>query len=155
MDQALSGTQALRARAPTVSGTPLGEPITNQASALLKAEDPLTWHLRYWLNLGTIGNVIGAEAILMQVIINEELHKIADRAFQTQIQNAWYQFVLYNRGEFIRHWRQRTLESDEAKAYIRDLARLVGNKRLKMRSTLRDLGSRMNIDIRDGDMREI
>lgn len=142
-----------RSHAPRGPQTPLGEPITNQASAMLLAEDPLTWHLRYLLNLGAIGNILGEDVIVMHVMIDAVIRRIADPAFRTQIRGAWYNFHVYNREEYMRHWRQRTLEDEEAKACLRDLARMLVNRRQKKRDCVRFLGKVMSNDLRDGNVR--
>lgn len=73
-------------RSPTVPRTPLGERITSARSASLQAQDPLTWHLcYYWLNLCTIGILLGKHAHIMAAVVKEQHERIADRALKDQI----------------------------------------------------------------------
>lgn len=137
MDQASNETQALPDPLPTtrVSQTPLGEPI-DQASALLLADDPLAWNLQYWLDIAIVAIIRGEDMMLTRVRTEMERDKIPDPALRTKFEDAWSQIQLDNRENCFRKWTQMTLESPEAKPYLRDIDRMLTDKSRKLRDYL-------------------
>lgn len=128
---------------PPVSQTPLGAPI-NQASAMLLAKDPLAWNLQYWLDLGLIGNLRGEDIMLMGLRIEIEYSKTLDPALRIQFQNAWIKYQIRNRAERVRYWSQMTLDSEDAKPYLRDLNTMLVDKGRKTRDYLRSAETAMS-----------
>lgn len=137
MNQTSNGTQALSDSLPEppVSQTPLGEPM-DQASALLLADDPLAWNLQYWLDIGIIAIIRGEDMLLTRVRTEIERGKIPDPALRTQIDDAWGQFQKDNRENCFWKWTQMTLQSPEAKPYLRDIDRMLTDKGRKVRCYL-------------------
>lgn len=123
--------------------TPLGEPM-NQASASVQAEDPLGWHLLYWLSIEVVARIRGEDPLLMAARIEFEHDNIADPAFKTQLREAWTRFREVNIEQCERYWRQRTLDDVEGKKYLRDLDRMLLDKQPKMRCHLRHMWATMN-----------
>lgn len=120
---------------PSGSQTPLGEPI-NQISAKLLAEDPVAWHLDYWLNIGEVGTLYGKDSILMRLRVDIEITNTPNRQLKSAICNRWNHYYTANKAETKQYWEQETLESQRAKAYIRDIHRMEARKQLKMKNYL-------------------
>lgn len=127
MYQAAHGTFA-----PPAPHTPLGEPITSAAAAQFHGSDRLTWHLSYWLNIEVIGRSLGEDPVLMAARIDREGRLMADAAFRTTLQNAWYAFQDAHRAHYMQHWARSSLADAHSKAYPCDLARMLTRKRRKM-----------------------
>lgn len=117
------------------SRTPLGEPM-DQASILLRAEHPLEWHLRYWLNLNVVGTIRGEDILLLCLRVRMEHDKIPDAAFKAQLQAEWRAFQNENKESYLRLWMQRTVRGEEAQPYHRDLDTMLQDKGRKMRDYL-------------------
>lgn len=130
--------------------TPLGEPI-DQVSAANLAKDPLLWHLTYWLDLCTVGNLRGEDEILLALRMEMEVDKMLDMELQSAIYDAWFRFFMDNSEESARNWIQRTLESDEAKPYLRDIDRMLVDKARKTRQHLGHLERHMLTSLQEGD----
>lgn len=118
--------------APTVDLTPLGGPV-NGATALLRDQDSLKWHLNYWLDLYTIAIISGQDMILMAARIDKEHEEITDLGFRAELKDNWYNFLLTYSGQVLLHWNQTSLNSEEAKMFLSDIDRLLENKGKKMR----------------------
>lgn len=157
MDQAVTRAQAAIETLglsdppdPSDSQTPLGEPL-DQVSAAALAKDPLAWHLRYWLDLCTVGNLRGEDEILLALRMEIEVNKILDMELHSAFYDAWFQYVMDNSEESARNWIQRTLESDEAKRYLRDIDRMLEDKARKTRHYLGHLERLMLTSLQEGD----
>lgn len=109
----------------------------DEASILLRAEDPLAWHLRYWLDLCMVGTIRGGDILLLSLRIRMEHDKIADAAFKTRLQGAWRGFQSDNKESCLRLWMRRTVLSQEAQPYLRDLDTMLQDKGRKTRDYLR------------------
>lgn len=153
--QAPNETQASNeTQAPAVALTPLGEPITSQSASLL-AEDPVKWHLSYWLHIYTIGVMrdgIHVDVTLMRARMNIELEEIANAAIRTQVFDAWDDFRKANQNGFLYYWTARTLEHPAAKRYQSDLDRMLINKEQKMQDYLGRMNTGMNNCVRIGNL---
>lgn len=90
----------------------------------------------------------------MNARIDMEHHNIRDRELRAQIRNAWTAFYLANGDQYRRYWEERTLEDDEGQAYLRDIARMLIDKKNKMRDSLRGHGMLMNKLLQEGDVEE-
>lgn len=112
--------------------TPLGEPIVDECSASRKAEDPIEWHLKYWLNLSVIGIKSGEDERLMGARIDWEHVNIADEAFKKALRFRWFDFQTENEDRYILKW-EHVLEGANLDAYNRDLTRMLVNKEQKVR----------------------
>lgn len=128
--------------------TPLGGPM-NQLSAFLRAQNPLDWLRQYWLNIGIVGMLRGEDPDLLVLRIEIEHTKIADPEFRAEFRNSWRQYRLDNRYEITRQWLERTLESEEALPYHRDIDRMLVNKGPKTRNYLRQMERLMITSLRD------
>lgn len=129
--------------------TPLGEPM-DQASASERARDPLTWHLRYWLNLDIIAALRDEDVVLTGIRIDMEHEKIADPMFQIQLRTAWRQFQIDHLRASMLRWIQKTLDDQEAQKYVRDLDRMLVDKGLKMQARIRRMEHDMDESARTG-----
>lgn len=118
--------------------TPLGEPMSPE-SILCLAEDPLRWHLQYWLSLGVVGILRGEDPMLTIIRIEIEQKKIPDRAIKTQLIHNWTQHWIMHRHSCQQYFEKVTLDSEEAKWYLRDLGRMLVKKWWKMHVCIRDL----------------
>lgn len=134
MEQVPNGTQASNG-AKSLTQTPLGSPMNN-VSALLLAENPLAWHLQYWLNLGSVAVVRGEDAMLMALRIKMEHTKITDPALKNQLKHAWSQFQRDNQVECVRQWTLMTGDGNDAQPYLCDLDRMLVGKRREARDYL-------------------
>lgn len=132
--------------------TPLGELFIDLDSFWHHEEDPLAWHLDYWLNIGVIGMVLGEDPLLMNARIDMEHHKIRDRELRDQISNAWTAYTLANGYQYRTYWEGQTLEDDVGQAYLRDIARMLEDRKNKMRDSLRGHGTFMNKLLQMGDV---
>ena len=119
----------------------------NQSLALL-ADDPLTWHLRYWLSLAVIGLLRGEDAVLMNFRIEMEHFKIRDLELRDALIIDWRTYRVANYAACQEHWGQQTLESEEAMPYLRDIDRMLVDKGRKARDHLRRLESAMGSFLR-------
>lgn len=137
MDQVPNGTQASNGARP-LPQTPLGGPI-NEVSALVLAENPLAWHLPYWLSLGSVAVVRGEDAMLTALRIKMEHSKITDSALKSQLKHTWNQFQRNNQAECIRQWTQMTVNCKESQPYLCDLDRMLVDRRRDARDYLHRL----------------
>lgn len=112
--QAPNGVQAPQ-RKTCHARTPLGEPMDPRSASSL-AEDPLRWHLRYWLDLSVVAQLRGEDSMLIGFSIELEQYKTRDQALRTRLVNA--------------------LDSPRAKPYLRDLDRMLVDKKTKTRRYL-------------------
>lgn len=126
-------------QAATVPFTPLGERITSQASASRRAEDPIKWHLDYWLHIYTIGLMragIDADVTLMRARINIELEKYPTVTMRTLVFAAWDDFRKANQDGYLYYWTTKTIEHPTAKPFQSDLDRMLMDKEQKMHDYL-------------------
>lgn len=121
----------------------------NHFSAFLRARNPLDWYRRYWLNIGVVGMLRGEDQDLLVLRIEIEHTKIPDPEFRTELRNSWRQYRLDNRDEIKRQWMERTLESEEALPYHRDIDRMLVNKGPKTRNYLRQMERLLIASLRD------
>lgn len=140
-------------QAPDVT-TPLGEPM-NEASALEQTEDPISWHLRYWLSLAVIATIRGEDIILTGIRIDMEIEKLANTEIKTRVRNARRPFQKNNLEGYTWYWTQRTLDDDHAQKYMRDLDRMLVDKGRKMREYIRDLEMQMDEYARERNFRRV
>ncbi|MCJ1466243.1 hypothetical protein MMC07_004862 [Pseudocyphellaria aurata] len=132
--------------------SPLGEPL-NDSSAENRDLCPDIWHLVYWLSLGTIGVMYGEDPYLMFLLIDMELQKTPDVPLKLILSRKWHLFIRNFGGEIQRHWTEKTLESAEAKAFLRDIDRILVDKARKARAYL-PRGERVMMQaLRNGDRR--
>lgn len=115
--------------------TPFGEPIVDEDSASQKAEDPVKWHLKYWLNLFVVGINRGEDDGLMNARIDWEHVNIANEAFKKDLRFSWFDFQTENEDRYILEW-EHIIGGEKLHAYIRDLNRMLVNKGQKMRDYL-------------------
>lgn len=132
--QAPNGVQAPQ-RKTCHARTPLGEPMDPRSASSL-AEDPLRWHLRYWLDLSVVAQLRGEDSMLIGFSIELEQYKTRDQALRTRLVNAWKMHQLVNHASCSRHWNRLTLDSPRAKPYLRDLDRMLVDKETKTRRYL-------------------
>lgn len=93
----------------------------------------------------------GEDTTLMALLIEIELQRIPDVRLNIQLSHQWNQFKINYREEFQQFWAQQTLECAEAKAYLRDIDRILMDKVRKAREYL-PRGERMMIHaMRNGD----
>lgn len=116
------------------SQSPLGAPLS-QGSASFLAQDPIAWHLQYWLSIGTVGIIRGEDPLLMLVRINIEFLKL-DPDLSFALHPIWNLYWKANSEECKRRWAQISPESEEAKFYLDDISRMLVNKGLKTRKYL-------------------
>lgn len=116
----------------------------SEASASLRAEDPHGWHLKYWLDIYTVGlirledtaGIIRDEdtLLLKARIDREHENSTADESIKTRLRDEWGQFLIANQDDYLRQWEQiKTLKNEEWEAYFRDLDRMLADKGPKMR----------------------
>lgn len=120
--------------------TPLGEPM-NQTSVLSLAEDPVRWHLQYWLVLSVVGMIRGEDPILLGFRIEIEQYKIHDQGLKNQVVRAWKPYQLVNHENCYRQWGRLALENEEVKPFLRDIDRMLVDKGPKTREFLQQLHS--------------
>lgn len=133
--------------------TPLGEPISHTPSAQLLASDPLTWHLHYWLSIGVLGMLRGENPLLMAFRTDiEHYNKIKDVEFRIRLVEAWRTYRQVHLPYFRQQWERLTLESEEAKPYLRDIDRMLVNKGAKAREYLCRIENMMISILRDGQI---
>ncbi|MCJ1463131.1 hypothetical protein MMC07_001736 [Pseudocyphellaria aurata] len=123
------------------------EQSINRAAAWLSTDDPLTRALQYWLDIHTIGVLIGEDFLLMSYRIDIELNKY-DRAFLARFSEAWDQYRKDNRAARTRYWTRMTQHSEEALPYLRDLTTMLTNKGRKAREHLRHMQAAMIDELR-------
>lgn len=121
----------------------------NHISEWVRAEDPLGWHLHFWLNIGVVGILCGNNSTLMSLRIDIEILNIPDRELKFAIHDAWSQYRRVNREVCERHWARMTLESEEAQPYIRDIHRMLEGKAWKTKRYLRGMEETMTTMVRD------
>lgn len=141
MDQTPSGSQA-----PTelpvlphridisATRTPLGGPMTRYSASRL-AQDPLTWHMQYWLALGTVGMLRGEDEALMGFRIEMEHDKMYTEQ-KARFRALWNQYRRLHVEACQQHWEEMTVDSEEAKWYIRDIDAMLVDKVQKARQYL-------------------
>lgn len=148
------------------SRTPLGEPM-DQISASLLAEDPIAWHLRYWSSLFLVGAFSGVvRSNFMAIMIQMEIIKIPDREIATELRRVWIERQSTNEGEderlielpetlsriaFSSHEKD-ALKSEEVKRLLRDVDRILLDKRQKTRACLHQLESLLDSTLEAGDL---
>lgn len=132
--------------------TPLGEPISHTPSAHLLASEPLKWHLHYWLSIDVLGMLRGENPLLMAFRTDIEHYKIKDVEFRIRLVEAWRTYRQVHRPYFRLQWERLTLESEEAKPYLRDIDRMLVNKGAKAREYLRRIENMMISILRDGQI---
>ena len=141
--------------------TPLGEPIS-QASAMSLAEDPLSWHLRYWLGLLSVATLHSQDVMLTAARIDHEIEQIQnlDLEIKIEIKKAWHYQLMkiadeVKRQEHLKHvrspdfWDPPTLDS-RSKSLLRDLDRMLEDKEEKTRKYIRQQEGTMNAWLRAG-----
>lgn len=134
--------------------TPLGEPM-NEASALERTEDPISWHLRYWLSIAVIACLRGEDIILTGIRIDMELDKIAHTEIKTRVRNARKPFQKDNMEGYKWYWTQKTLDDQDAQKYVRDLDRMLVDKGQKMSECIRDIEMKMDEYARDRNFERV
>lgn len=144
---------ALNSLGPSDFKTPLGEPL-NQLSAIRKAQFPVMWHLNYWLNMGIIGIFYGQDSMLMSVRIEIEIEEMPEEHIKIAIRNRWHQYRGANKQEYERIWARLTLESEEAKPYLRDIHKMLKNKLIKTKEYLQSAKEGIITCLRAGQMEE-
>lgn len=103
----------------------------SKAAILLRDNDPLKWHLQYWLDIWVIG--MSCYPGLWQILstrINIEHGEIADHSFRSRFREAFGKFQFENQKEYFRKWDPNTLEEKSVKmaqfeAHVRDLQRML------------------------------
>ncbi|MCJ1264506.1 hypothetical protein MMC22_004378 [Lobaria immixta] len=148
------------------SRTPLGESM-DQISASLLAEDPITWHLRYWSSLFLVGVLSGVvRSNFMAIMIQMEIIKIPDGEIATELRRVWIERQSTNEGEdkrlielpetlsriaFSSHEKD-ALKNEEVKRLLRDVDRILLDKRQKTRACLHQLESLLDTTLEAGDL---
>ncbi|MCJ1425143.1 hypothetical protein MMC29_003031, partial [Sticta canariensis] len=126
------------------SRTPLGEPMSLLAGFLLTT-DPVSWHLQYWLNIEVVGVLRGEDVTLMAVRVENELRSIERAQIRDGVQRAWGDFHRNNTEKYLEEWLHRTLASEEAQPFLRDIDRMLVDKEQKTR----DYVAEMELDLVD------
>ncbi|MCJ1262884.1 hypothetical protein MMC22_002754 [Lobaria immixta] len=116
--------------------SPLGEPIDDIESMILFGV-PRMWHMRYWLDIYAIEVLRGEDEMLMSLRINIEQHKIPDQELKSQVQTEWITELRNRAEDRLQNWSEKTLESEEAQPYLRDIDRMLVDKGRKARDYLR------------------
>ncbi|MCJ1469431.1 hypothetical protein MMC07_008064 [Pseudocyphellaria aurata] len=130
--------------------TPLGGPMDRLSAAAL-AHDPVTWHRRYWLDIYTVGILLGEDPWLMLLRVEIELNKITDDAIKRALLNDWAPYMRAHVDVKIGLWRVKTLQNDEGLQLRRDLDWMLEDKMRKALDHLRGIEDRMIGFLRDGD----
>lgn len=138
MDQASIGAQLPNGLGPLGTRTPLGEPISHFSASFL-AEDPLAWHMHYWLSLEVVGVMRGEDAMLMALRVEWEQELLLGDGIKIQLltDNVWPRYRILNRERYEQFWAQMTVESEDARWYLRDVDRMLVDKARKTRAKLR------------------
>lgn len=134
--------------------SPLGQYV-NRYSALTQAQDPVKWHLVYWLHLSVVASLRGEDSTLMALRIEMEQRKIADRKIKTAVLNTWTGYQMDNKILCERVWRQRTLDSGEARYFLRDLDKMLEYKVAKAFHYLRRIERQMVHSVRNGNFADV
>lgn len=113
----------------------------NQTSVLSLVEDPVRWHLQYWLVLSVVGMIRGEDPILLGFRIEIEQYKIHDQGLKNQVVRAWNPYQLVNHENCYRQWGRLALENEEVKPFLRDIDRMLVDKGPKTREFLQQLHS--------------
>lgn len=150
--------------------TPLGEPM-DQASASVLAESPVAWHLRYWLNLGSIGILSGQDETLMALRIEMEQSLIPNLDLRLAVHRTWEGYRIANNKACLDYWRRlqvritQTGEDQEEtdpryqavkdgerllEQHCRDLDRILVNKTQRAKTHLRQAEGVMIANLRAG-----
>lgn len=98
-----------------------------QYSIARRAQDPLSWHLHYWLSISVIGILRGEDNELMGFRIEME-HSKMNPLMQAGFRTAWDQYWRQNIEECQRYWEVKTVDSDEAIWYMRDIDAMLEHK---------------------------
>lgn len=101
--------------------TPLGEEMT-VCSAKLRAEDPLKWLREYWLNIIAVGTVWGYDVTLLALGME---HARLEDEIDDEFNMTWCQYEDSNSEAYVEKWERMTLDSEEAKRYLRDIDRMM------------------------------
>lgn len=134
--------------------SPLGEPIDDIESMILFGV-PGMWHMRYWLDIYAIEVLRGEDEMLMSLRINIEQHKIPDQELKSQVQTEWITELPNRAEERLQNWSEKTLESEEAQPYLRDIDRMLVDKWRKARDYLRLIEIPMCIRVANIDIASI
>lgn len=106
-----------------------------QHSASCQAQDPLTWHLRYWLNLLIIGSLRGEDEELLTFRVEMEWMKL-DSRLKDQLYSNWVEYKKKKLEASYWFWQEMTVESEEAKWYMSDIDTMLMDKVQKARDFL-------------------
>lgn len=122
--------------------TPLGEPMTQDAAST-RAQNPLKWHLDYWLNLYVIGVSRDENKCEMAIMIaGEQTSYNIDGNAADSIKKyinpiEWHDFKEIHSAVYSRYWESKPREDEEYQAYVRDLNRMLEDKEEKLTEYLR------------------
>lgn len=132
---------------PTMTLSPLGEPLVLESARSLR-EDPLPWHLKYWLNLLMVAICRGDNVVLTLARIDREQSINVDQNLRDLVRFTWPQYQVDNRDNFHRYWNTLTVHSVQAQPFIRDILRMLVNKDLKMRAYLEQQEEMLTFSLR-------
>lgn len=116
----------------SVFRTPLGG-LLSQYSAARQFQNPLLWHMTYWLDLGVVGVLHGQDPVLMAFRIRMEQEKM-DPWLKDGFRRTWKQYRTRNLEECVEYWVR--IATVEAKGYLGDIDRMLVNKAQKARNQL-------------------
>lgn len=147
-----NGAQQAPTENPEPPSTPLGG-LMDQVTALELIDDPLLWHLKYWLNLNIIGIMRGEDEILLGLRIEIEQDKCPEPLIRLQIQHSWYHYLQDHKEACIRGWMAMMgARGEEAQPYHCDLDRMLVDKGRKTRDHLLRMEVEMNKAIQAADV---
>lgn len=136
---------------PTFRRSPLGQQL-NEESAGMLAQDALGWHKSYWLSLAVIAIMYGEEPALIGLLIEIEQKEIFDTELRANLALEFDNFLLSNRDSYQQHWIQQTLDCAEAKAFLRDVDKLLEEKVSRARGYLYYAELLLLQELRDGSL---
>lgn len=102
-------------------------------AGFILTSDPVQWHLQYWLNIEVVGVLRGEDITLMAFRVENEIRNIERAQIRDGVHQAWGDFHRNNTQRYQLEWQQKTLASQEAQPYLRDIDRMLVNKEQKTR----------------------
>lgn len=126
----------------------------DQDLAVFRSEDPIEWHLNYWITLEVIGILHGEDPILMAFRIETEIYNIADRQIRCNVHGQWSEYRATNYEPCLEYWEPVSGEDEEVQPYFRDLDRMLVNKEQKAKDRLRDMEELMISLVRGAQLQQ-
>lgn len=117
-----------------------------------REEDPLVWHLTYWLNILVIARLRGENELLTAIRIEREQSLIPDLELRSQVQSMWVQFQRVHRAGFLHVWQQFGLESEDAHLSLVDIDNMLMDKETKTMDYVQILEAQMVDMVRNSQL---